>query len=125
MEKNHPGVAKAALSVLKTVIAVVIVTIVLLLILAFLLYKLKFSDKIVLIGIGIIYFVANFVGGFIIGKVKEQRRFIWGIAVGVTYFFILGIVSFLITQTFFNNGVPGIIALGCCVGGGALGGMIS
>ncbi len=89
------------------------------------LYKFKFQDNVILICIGVIYFVANLVGGLIIGKVKMERKFVWGMSVGLTYFFILGVVSFIITQSFFSNGIPGIIALLCCSAGGTIGGMIS
>ncbi len=125
MERRENIIRDTVLPVIKTVVAVVVVTIVLLFILTFLLYKLQFQDQTLLIGIGIIYFMANFVGGYIIGKVKQQKRFIWGIAVGFTYFIILAIVSILMTSGIFQNGVPAVIACICCVFGGALGGMIS
>lgn len=125
MEKREKLIRDLAMPIVKTVTVTVIVTILLLLILTLLLYKLKFSDNIVLIGIGIIYFVSNLAGGFIIGKVKEQKRFIWGMAVGITYFVVLCIVSFLVTQNFFQNGMSPAVAFLCCLLGGAVGGMIS
>lgn len=125
MENKDNIVMKMVMPIIKTVVAVVIVTIVLLLILALMLYKLKFQDNVILICIGVIYFVANLIGGLIIGKVKMERKFIWGMVVGLTYFFVLGIVSFIVTQSFFSNGVPGIIALLSCAAGGTIGGMIS
>lgn len=125
MERRENVVKDMVLPVIKTVAAVMIVTAVLLLILSFLLYKLRFSDNILLIGIGIIYFLANMAGGFIIGKVKEQKRFIWGMSVGFTYFVILAFVSFLVTQSLFGNGVPALIGFICCIMGGTFGGMIS
>ena len=125
MEKGKNVIREKVLPVAKTVAAAAVVTAVLLLILAFLLYKLKFSDNILMIGIGVIYFLANFAAGFIIGKVKEQKRFIWGMAVGASYFVILALVSFLVTQNLFQNGVPAPVGLICCVLGAALGGMVS
>ncbi len=113
------------LPVLKTVLAVSIVTGVLLVIFAFLLYKFRFGDKVVDGGIITIYFLANLVGGLIIGKAKEQRKFIWGLVVGLTYFFILSVISFMVTGVFFANGVPAIVALLACSIGGTLGGMLS
>ena len=125
METREKILRNMAIPIIKTVIAMVIVTIILLLVLTLMLYKFKFSDNIVLIGIGIIYFISNFTGGFIIGKVKEQKRFVWGMAVGITYFAMLCIVSFLVTQSFFQNGMSPVLGLLCCVLGGAIGGMIS
>ncbi len=113
------------LPVLKTVLAVSIVTGVLLVVFAFLLYKLRFGDKVVDGGIIAIYFLANLVGGLIIGKAKEEKKFIWGLVVGLTYFFILAVISFMVTGAFFANGVPVLIALIACSVGGMLGGMLS
>ena len=125
MEKKGNVVKENLIPVAKTIVVTAIVTIVLLMVLALLLLKAGLEDKTVLIGIGVIYFAANMAGGFIIGKVKEKRRFIWGIAVGVTYFLILSLVSFLVTGQVYQGDMPVIAGLLCCVGGGFVGGIIS
>ena len=125
MEKKGNAIKENLIPVAKTIVVTAIVTIALLMVLALLLLKAGFEDKTVLIGIGVIYFAANMAGGFIIGKVKEKKRFIWGISVGITYFLVLSLVSFLVTGQVYQGDMPVIAGLLCCVGGGFLGGIIS
>lgn len=125
MDKNGNAIKQNLIPIAKTIVVTAIVTIGLLMILALLLLKAGFNDKMVLIGIGVIYFAANMAGGFIIGKVKEKRRFIWGIAVGATYFLVLSLVSFLVTGQVYQGEMPVVVGLLCCVGGGFVGGIIS
>lgn len=125
MEKKGNAIKENIIPVAKTIVVTAIVTIAMLMILALLLLKVGFEDKTVLIGIGIIYFAANMAGGFIIGKVKGKRRFIWGLAVGITYFLVLSLVSFLVTGQVYQGDMPVIAGLLCCVGGGFIGGIIS
>lgn len=125
MEKKGNAIKENIIPVAKTIVVTAIVTIAMLMILSLLLLKVGFEDKTVLIGIGVIYFAANMAGGFIIGKVKEKRRFIWGLAVGITYFLVLSLVSFLVTGQVYQGDMPVIAGLLCCVGGGFIGGIIS
>lgn len=125
MNKQENTIKSMVVPIVKTVIAVAAVTVIMLLILSLLLYKLKFGDKILLVGIGVIYFVSNLVGGFIIGKVKEQRRFLWGLAVGVTYFLVLTLVSFFVTGEIYQGSMMPVAGFLCCATGGMAGGMLS
>lgn len=125
MEGKKYFIKEKILPVVKTVVAAAIVTVLLLMILALLLLKAGFLDKTVLIGIGIIYFIANVAGGFILGRVKEKKRYIWGIAEGFTYFLVLSLVSFLVTGQVYQGEMPVLAGLLCCIGGGFVGGIIS
>ncbi|MBQ6814780.1 MAG: TIGR04086 family membrane protein [Lachnospiraceae bacterium] len=113
------------LQVLKAVIVVAAVTAVLLLLLAFLLFKFNLSDGVVATGIIIIYFLANFAGGFIIGKVRGEKKFIWGIIVGVVFFVTLTLLSLIVTGVLYGSGLKALGALAACIIGGMLGGMLS
>ncbi len=75
-------------------------------------------------GIVITYFLSNFIGGFLIGKVQEKRRFAWGAALGLIYFLLLLVMSLIIGR----NGIDPLaatIAFLSCVFGGSIGGMVS
>ena len=110
------------LPVLKTTLAVVIFTITMLLLFALLTYKFHFSDAIVHTGILLLYFVGNFIGGLIIGKVKEERKFLWGILSGLSYFILL---SFLMLHEFYISPSSALTAFFCCIAGGFLGGIFA
>ena len=109
------------LPVLKTTLAVVIFTITMLLLFALLTYKFHFSDAIVHTGILLLYFVGNFIGGLIIGKVKEERKFLWGILSGLSYFILLSLLSFLMLHEFYISPFSALTAFFCCIAGGFLG----
>lgn len=113
------------LQVVKVIVVDVIITFLAVLLLSFLLYKFRFGDNILRIGIVVVYALSNFIGGFIIGKIKENKKYIWGAVTGLVYFAILALVSMLVTGELFGNGNMAVIAFLTSVAGGTLGGMLS
>ena len=107
----------------KVLVAMVAVTAILLLILSFIFYKANLSEKGIAIGIVLIYVIANFVGGFIMGKIKEKNKYKWGATVGIMFFVTLTIVSMLVTGQLYSSGIKAVWALLACIGGGMVGGM--
>jgi len=115
---------KICVILLKTVVATVLVTLIMLLLLSFALYKWNLREDYLGGGIIFTYVISNFVGGFNIGKVKEQRRFIWGALSGFIYFVILVVLSMIAGGTGLDMKSV-IIAFLSCVLGGTVGGMVS
>ena len=107
----------------KVLAVMIAVTAILLLVLAFVFYKTNLSEKGIAIGIVVIYIIANFVGGFIIGKIKNESKYRWGILVGLMFFAMLSIISLVVTGALYGSGIRALWALMCCVGGGMIGGM--
>lgn len=113
------------MSLLKALIFSYVITGLMLLILALLLYKLDFDESKVTIGVIIVYIVSCFLGGFLLGRKVEQKKFLWGMCLGLCYFVLLLGVSTLV-QPGAMSGVKYLItAFAMCMGGGMLGGMIS
>ena len=111
--------------IIKVILLEYIVTAGALLLLAFLLLKFKLSNSSIRIGLTIVYVVVNLLGGLLIGKIMKQKKFLWGFLVGLSYFFIVSMVSFIVNKGFylyFNNA---ILVFFLCSGGGLLGGMLS
>jgi putative membrane protein, TIGR04086 family/integral membrane protein, TIGR04097 family len=110
---------------IKSLLASYIVTGFLLLIVALLLFKMNLSEGKVNIGILVTYILSSFIGGFIIGKSTQTKKFIWGILLGTIYFLVLSMISFMVNKGF-QGDVTGIVTtLVMCVGSGMLGGMLS
>lgn len=86
----------ALVMVLSTLAIMFAISGVLLLLLAFGLYRLDLSEAVVKIGIVAIYIAACFVGGFIIGKWTQDKKFLWGLLVGTLYFLLLFVISLLL-----------------------------
>ncbi len=113
------------LQVVKATIAVAIVTVILLLIMVFMLFKFNLSDGFIMVGIYITYVVSCFVGGLIIGKVRGEKKYLWGMIVGLVFFVTLSLISLIVTGELYGSGMKAIGALVACVLGGTVGGMIA
>lgn len=124
MEQTRPVIQKI-LRVTKALLAAYILTAVCLIVLAFLLLKLDLSEAGIHAGIIVTYLLSCFAGGFILGKTMGTKKYLWGLALGITYF----LIAFLISTIAFH-GNPSIwsqvlISMLLCMGGGMAGGMIS
>ena len=93
--------------------------------LAFALYKFRLKEGQIRIGVNAVYIITCLVGGLIMGKSIRQRRFFWGLTLGLVYFLVLLAVSFLL-----NKGLNGtmnqiLTTMAICAASGTIGGMIS
>lgn len=111
--------------IMKALLASYIVTGILLFVVTFFLYKFEWDEQMVTAGIIVIYVVSTFVGGFILGKIKKARKFLWGLVMGVLYFALLFLISFGVYRSFDGNGTNLITTFLLCAGGGMLGGMLA
>ena len=83
---------------LKTLLISYILTGILLVVLAFALYKFRLKEGQIRIGVNAVYIITCLVGGLIMGKSIRQRRFFWGLTLGLVYFLVLLAVSFLLNK---------------------------
>ena len=102
-----------------------VLTVASLMLLALLLYKFRFGEMVVNVGIILIYILACFVSGFLTGKRMERRKFLWGFVVGLGYFIILLLVSYGLKSETGQLGGDMISTLFLCAASGMLGGMLS
>lgn len=123
--KNRMGKGTQVIQIMKALLASYIVTGILLFILTLLLYKFQWDEQMVTAGIIAIYVISTFAGGFILGKLKGTRKFLWGLFIGILYFLLLFLISFGVYRSFDGNGTNVLTTLLLCMGGGMLGGMIA
>lgn len=100
-------------------------TFLVLLVLAFLYYKFRFSEDIISGGVVVTYVAAGFLGGFLAGKKMKQKKFLWGLLMGVVYYMILILLSLVVNQGLDSFSMDILSTLVLCAGGGMLGGMLS
>lgn len=112
-------------AVFASVFAMFIISGLLLLVLALLLYKMELSESVVKIGIVVIYVVSGLLGGFFMGKIMREQKYLWGLAAGVIYFVVLLIVSALVGGGFDMDIAKVATTLILCAASGMAGGMIS
>lgn len=110
---------------IKALLASYIMTGILLLILTFFMYKFELNEKIVSAAIVGIYVVSTLVGGIIIGKLTKEKRYLWGMMLGVIYFALLLVITLGVYRTLNGDSVSVVTSLILCAGGGMAGGMIS
>lgn len=102
-----------------------IVTGILLLLLAFLMLKIDVSNTILSGGIIVTYILSTFIGGFLLGKSAEQKRFMWGLGMGALYFVVLFLVSILTNSLVGMEASRMVSVMIICLFSGMLGGMVS
>ena len=114
-----------AKAILKALLCSYTLTGVLLLLLAFLLFRMDLSEKVVGMGIVVIYILSCFLGGFVLGWRMKKQKYVWGLLLGTGYFLLLIGVSCLVEKGFPMDIGHVVTTLALCTGGGTLGGMIS
>ena len=111
--------------VTKCMLAAYVLTAGFLLLLAFMLYRFGLSEKVVSLCIIGIYIAVTFAVGLIAGKRAGKRKFLWGLAMGITYYVILVIVSLIVNRGLQDISGNMLTVFVLCAGSGMLGGMIS
>ena len=97
----------------------------LLLVLAFILFRLESGEGIAAAGIIFIYVVSCLIGGLAVGRFMRKDRCLWGIVTGLSYYLLLLLVSFLAQGKWDMTFVHAVTTFFMCLGGGAIGGMLS
>ncbi|MCI9209823.1 MAG: TIGR04086 family membrane protein [Eubacterium sp.] len=102
-----------------------VTTMILLLLLALVLFKMEPQEIVTKIWLIAVYIISGFLGGFLIGKRRKSRKFLWGCLMGVLYFGILFAVSLLLYKGLTGDIMHLLTTLVLCTASGTVGGMIS
>lgn len=109
---------------LATTVSAVAVTVVLLLALAFMMEKAGISEKQVQLAVYAVYLLSALAAGFVAGKCKKEKKFMWGAVAGAVWFAVVLLLS-LTLQELQTDTAALFPALVCMVGGGMFGGMVA
>lgn len=112
-------------AVLRSLLFAYALTGVFLLILAFLLFRFDLGEAPVAAGIIAVYVISCLFGGFMAGKIMRKEKYLWGILTGLAYFLLLITVSFVTQGKWDMTLQDAVTTFFMCLGGGALGGMLS
>ena len=118
-------IGQRAIWMIKALLCAYVITGILLLVLTLLLYKAGLSEEYVNAGITLIYVISTFAGGFVMGKLTGNRKFLWGLLTGCMYFILLILISLGVYHSFQSEISGMITTFLLCAGGGMLGGMIA
>lgn len=112
-------------AVLKSLLFAYGITGLFLLLLAFLLFQFDLGEGPVAAGIIAVYVLSCLLGGFMAGKILRKDKYLWGILVGLFYYLLLVTVSFAVQGKWDMTLSHALTTFFMCLGGGALGGMLS
>ncbi|WFR56181.1 TIGR04086 family membrane protein [Anaerocolumna sp. AGMB13025] len=112
-------------TILRNLLVSYMITGLLLLLLAFLMMKADVSSTVLNGGILLTYVLSSFVGGFLLGKSADSKRFLWGLGMGALYFIMLILISVLTNSVMGMEVSRVITVMVICLFSGMLGGMIS
>lgn len=113
------------IALIKGLVIAGLTTVILLLVLAFVMLQMQPDLKTAEMGILIIYVLSVFAGGWFCGKKAGNRKFLWGMVTGVSYFLLLVTVSVMGERVLQSGMTEGITAFLICVAGGTVGGMLA
>lgn len=120
MEKKNIGLYYVRYMFLAAVITVGVLCLT-----AFFMYKTNLSTVALGILLVLCYILPNFIAGWKMGKRAEKRQFLWGLFIGIGYFLVLFLVSFLGNGYFVEDVKKLILIFFLCAGSGMFGGMLS
>lgn len=124
MEKSELD-KSSVIPVLVDLVAMYVVTGILLVILAALLGRIDMTDSAVSIGIIATYILSCFIGGFLIGKKKKKKKYLWGLCVGAFYFLVLFLGNLAVNRGLDGQIVHMLTTAVLCTLSGMAGGMVS
>ena len=112
-------------SIGKILLLMYAVTAILLFLLAILVQQFNWDNDAISIGISMVYVISCFIGGFFVGKVQQNKKFIWGILIGLAYVIIMLVITLVVKHGFHSSVSAFVTNLLLCLGSGMLGGMLS
>ena len=112
-------------SIGKILLLMYAVTAILLFLLAILVQQFNWDNDAISIGISMVYVISCFIGGFFVGKVQQNKKFIWGILIGLAYLIIMLVITLVVKHGFHASVSAFVTNLLLCLGAGMLGGMLS
>lgn len=118
-------VQNSIIEICKALIVSYLVTTIMLLLFALALWKLDFSQDVLKGASLVLYILSAGIGGFYIGKKQKEKKFLWGMLLGASYFLVMFLITVLTGGFFGSFGIHFFTTLFICVMSGTLGGMVA
>lgn len=119
------GKGKMAVKILKGLLAACLVTVIALLLLAFVMLKFEAVAGKMELCILLTYVLSCIAGGWYCGRSAQQRKFLWGLLLGIAYFTLLFLFSGMGDRAVQSGLLQSVTAFVLCACGGMLGGMLA
>ncbi len=116
---------KAVITILKETLIQMIISLILVAVAAFIILKISPSESAIKGIILVIYGISSFAGGFILGKVMDKRKFLWGTLAGAIYIGILLLISLSVNGSLGAGTIDLAVGIIVSLAAGTVGGMVS
>lgn len=113
-----------ATAILKETLIQMMVSIILVAVMAFVMLKTSPSEAVLKAMVLIIYGISSFVGGMILGKVMNKRKFFWGAAAGAVYMGIILLAALIVSGNIGSSSVDMTVGIIVSIAAGTMGGML-
>ena len=118
-------VKRLGISMARALIIAALATVAAMAVLSLIAWLFRFSDGKINVGAVIIQIGACLLGGFAAGKGMKEKKYLWGLLIGLIYAAVLLVISFGISGAEGVNITGYITTILVCAGSAMLGGMIS
>ena len=95
-----------------------------LLLMAWLLSRFQLGSTFVNVGIVVIYILSCWLGGFVAGRIKKNKKFLWGLLLSIVYYLLLLLISWIMKGSMPEDMVHMVTTFMICMASGTLGGMM-
>ena len=116
---------KILFTIAKETLIQMIISVILIAMAAFVVLKISPSEMVIKVIILAVYAIAAFVGGFIMGRVMDKRKFLWGAAAGAIYIAIILLAAIIVKGSADARTIGVMSGIIVSLAAGTVGGMIS
>ena len=117
-ERTTKTAPPTAIWMLKILLAMYLVSGLLLVILTVLVSRLEQEELVANVGVIVVYVVSCALGGFLAGRMRGERKFLWGMLLGAVY------LSLVISGGELPDWMHLVTTMAICAGSGMAGGML-
>ena len=119
------NIQQNTIRVCKALILSYLVMLISMLLTAVVLWKFDLSQGILKVAVIVLYVLSAAAGGIYIGKMKKEKKFLWGLLTGCLFFLVLFILTMLSGEFGGKIGMNCVSAFLICTLSGTLGGMLA
>ncbi|MBE5929001.1 MAG: TIGR04086 family membrane protein [Lachnospiraceae bacterium] len=110
--------------VIKLLLIGYVISGIILVVLALMMLKTNVSPGVISGGLLFAYILSCFIGGLLLGKKMEKRKYLWGVLFGLLYFATLFVISLAMKNVTGEMSTETVTIMLLCASGGMLGGMV-
>lgn len=114
---------KIVISLAKVMATSAIISFALMCLFSLIMLKIEVNETTLKAFVVLIYAISTFAGGFIMGKVMENKKYLWGMGCGFIYFLVILVMALVMGNEGNIASLGPVVCFVTCLAGGTIGGM--